>query len=148
MFTQKVKLKKTTKITEQTKRRRGLQATEINVNDLDQLVMCFPKTRRSGSQSGGLAAVARGRERSPGACGRGGHSGAAARSSSAAAAGARGPAAPGGPSRVTPGHGAAGVKCASSFAAGVIHRAPSQVLRQQNAPAAGTQITMRLHMGA
>lgn len=67
--------RKRKKPTQQTKRCRGLQATEISVSDLGEFVMCFPKTKWCGSQSRGLAEVVRGGA-IPGASGRSaGHSG-------------------------------------------------------------------------
>lgn len=46
----KKRKRKRKKPTQQTERCRGLQATEISVNDLDEFVMCFPKTKWCGIQ--------------------------------------------------------------------------------------------------
>lgn len=122
------------------------------------------KNKFSRSPSAGLAEVPSEEEQSPGAerPEREGTLGVAAAapppsSSSAAAAAtaaAPGPAAPGGPSRVTHGHGAGweGVKSpASSPSPAVIHtcsRVKSSLSRRRMPRRRGTQITMWLHMDA
>lgn len=50
----------------QTEKSRSLQATEINLNDLDGFVVCFPKIKLFRSPSAGLAEVASEEEQSPG----------------------------------------------------------------------------------
>lgn len=100
------KKKRKTKQNKQTKRsRRSAQATEINVNELGSLALCFPDARGLRSPrlgAGGAMPAGRG----------GGHSGRAAAaagspsSSSSPSAAAAAAAAPGGPRRVTRGHGA------------------------------------------
>lgn len=127
-------------------------------------VLSKKKNKFSRSPSAGLAEVPSEEEQSPGAerPEREGTLGVAAAapppsSSSAAAAAtaaAPGPAAPGGPSRVTHGHGAGweGVKSpASSPSPAVIHtcsRVKSSLSRRRMPRRRGTQITMWLHMDA
>lgn len=146
-------------------KKRSLRATEINLRDPERFELCFPKKNKfSRSPSAGLAEVPSEEEQSPGAerPEREGTLGVAAAapppsSSSAAAAAtaaAPGPAAPGGPSRVTHGHGAGweGVKSpASSPSPAVIHtcsRVKSSLSRRRMPRRRGTQITMWLHMDA